>query len=145
MKITINGKNTGKKYYGAGMVSGNNSSRLLLDYKYEHPEAYDAILHHLFGADGLSITHLKLEMGADINSTSGTEPCVKRSSDEPADVTRGAGYILAADAKKVNPDLTLDMLFWSEPRWVTDSNDVYDARYIWYADTICIWHTKDSV
>ncbi|MCH5350039.1 MAG: glycosyl hydrolase family 59 [Oscillospiraceae bacterium] len=136
MKICINGKNTGKKYWGAGMVSGNNSSRLLLDYKYENPEAYREILEHIFGAEGLCITHLKLEMGADINSTSGTEPCVKRSENEPADVTRGAGYILAADAKKVNPDLTLDMLFWSEPRWVTDSQDVYDARYRWYAETL---------
>ena len=136
MKITVNGKDIGKKYHGMGMVSGNNSSRLLLDYKYEHPSAYREILQHIFGADGLCITHLKLEMGADINSTSGTEPCVKRSEEEPADVTRGAGYILAADAKQINPDLTLDMLFWSEPRWVTDSQDVYDARYRWYAETL---------
>ena len=28
------------RYRGAGMVSGNNSSRLLLDYKAEDPEAY---------------------------------------------------------------------------------------------------------
>ena len=39
-------------------------------------------------------------MGSDINSSSGTEPAVKRTPDEPADVTRGAGYQLAADANK---------------------------------------------
>ena len=34
---------------GAGMVSANNSSRLLLDYKAEHPEAYREILEYIFG------------------------------------------------------------------------------------------------
>lgn len=125
-----------KLWRGAGMVSGNNSSRLLLDYKVEHPEKYHKLLKLIFGSDGIAVNHLKVEMGSDINSSSGTEPSVKRRADEPADVTRGAGYQLAADAKKVNPDLTLDMLFWSEPKWVTDSVDVYDARYNWYKETL---------
>ncbi len=55
-----------------------------------------------------------------------------RTEDEKADVTRGAAYQLAADAKKINPDLTLDMLWWSEPKWVSDASDVYAARYKWY-------------
>ena len=59
-----------------------------------------------------------------------------RSADETADVTRGAGYQLAADAKTINPDLTLDMLWWSEPRWISDSDDVYAARYKWYKNTL---------
>ncbi|MBQ8108321.1 MAG: DUF1080 domain-containing protein [Ruminococcus sp.] len=123
-------------YRGNGMVSGNNSSRLLLDYKYENPEAYQEILEYLFGEKGLGITHLKLEMGSDINSSSGTEPAVMRSEEEEADVTRGAGYQLAADAKAVNPDLTLDMLWWSEPKWVSSADDVYAARYKWYKQTL---------
>ena len=136
MKIKIDGSRPGKKCWGLGTVSGNNSSRLLIDYKYENNESYKEILEYLFGAGGLNISLLKLEMGSDINSTSGTEPCVMRYENEPPDVTRGAGYILAADAKKVNPDLMLDMLFWSEPKWVTDSEDVYAARYKWYAETL---------
>ena len=56
------------RYRGAGMVSANNSSRLLLDYKAEHPEAYKQIMEYMFGKEGIGITHLKLEMGADINS-----------------------------------------------------------------------------
>ena len=107
------------RYRGAGMVSANNSSRLLLDYKAEHPDVYEQIMEYMFGKDGIGITHLKLEMGADINSSSGTEPSVMRTEDEKADVTRGAAYQLAADAKKINPDLTLDMLWWSEPKWVS--------------------------
>ena len=123
-------------YKGFGLISANNSSRLLLDYKYEQPERYDEILNYLFGEDGLDISHIKVEMGADINSSSGTEPATMRSADEKADVTRGAGFQLAADAKKIDPDITLDMLWWSEPRWVTDSEDVYAARYKWYRETL---------
>lgn len=125
-----------RRYRGNGMVSGNNSSRLLMDYKHESPARYRELLMHLFGADGVEITHLKLEMGSDINSSSGTEPAVKRSAEERADVTRGAGYQLAKDAKEINPELTLDLLFWSDPRWVTDAADVYDARYQWYYETL---------
>ncbi|MDO5519279.1 MAG: glycosyl hydrolase family 59 [bacterium] len=139
--ITIDGtkadQRENNKYRGMGMVSGNNSSRLLLDYKSEHPDAYWEIMKHLFDKDqGMGLSHIKVEMGADINSSSGTEPSVKRSEDEKADVTRGAGYQLAADAKTINKDITLDMLWWSEPAWVTKSKDIYKARYQWYKETL---------
>ncbi|MBR6337466.1 MAG: glycosyl hydrolase family 59 [Ruminococcus sp.] len=138
--VTIDGSKSNRKenmlYKGNGMVSGNNTSRLLIDYKEKQPEAYTQMLEYLFGDSGLKINHLKVEMGSDVNSSSGTEPSVKRYEDEPADVTRGAAYILAHDAKLVNPDLTLDMLWWSEPKWVTDSADVYSARYKWYKETL---------
>lgn len=140
MNIVIDGNNANTLenmlYRGVGMVSGNNSSRLLLDYKAENPEAYWEIMNYMFGKQGLEIAHLKLEMGSDVNSSSGTEPSVKRTEDEPADVTRGAGYQLAADAKSINPDLTLDMLWWSEPLWVSSSENVYAARYKWYKETL---------
>ena len=140
MNINIDGKNAdtaqNRLYRGIGMVSGNNSSRLLLDYKAENYGAYTKILEYMFGEKGLAISHLKIEMGSDINSSSGTEPCVKRSEDETADVTRGAGYILASDAKKINPDLTLDMLWWSEPLWITNAKDIFAARYKWYKETL---------
>lgn len=139
-KVTIDGSKANTKenmlYRGSGMVSANNTSRLLMDYKTQSPEAYQEILEHLFGEGGLGINHLKIEMGSDVNSSSGTEPCIMRTEDEEPDVTRGAGFMLAADAKAVNPDLTLDMLYWSEPKWVTDSEDVYAARYKWYKKTL---------
>ena len=139
-QISIDGAKANTKenmlYKGNGMVSGNNTSRLLMDYKTQDPQAYKEILTHLFGEEGLHITHLKLEMGSDVNSSSGTEPATMRYADEAADVTRGAGFMLAHDAKEINPDLTLDMLWWSEPKWVTDSDDVYAARYKWYKQTL---------
>lgn len=145
-KIHIDGHTAAKApqmlYRGLGVVSGNNSSRLLMDYRIEQPDAYWQILRLMFGEEGLRMAHLKLEMGSDINSSSGTEPAVKRSPGEPADVTRGAAYQLAADAKRINPDLTLDMLWWSEPRWVSSAKDVYAARYRWYKETLdAAWHT----
>ncbi|MBR0132866.1 MAG: glycosyl hydrolase family 59 [Lachnospiraceae bacterium] len=124
------------RYRGAGMVSANNSSRLLMDYKWEHPESYRKILELIFGSDGLAVSHLKIEMGSDINSSSGTEPSVKRAAFEKADVRRGAGFMLAKDAKEINPDLTLDMLWWSEPRWVSNADNVYEMRYAWYKESL---------
>ena len=151
MKVTIDAKNLttseNKLWRGMGMVSGNNSSRLLLDYKNQNPKQYQELLQLIFGDKGCGVQHLKIEMGADINSSSGTEPCTMRTPDEKADVTRGAGFILAADAKKVNPNLTLDMLWWSEPLWIEKENGlmsgaqlpkekIYENRYLWYRENL---------
>lgn len=129
-------------YRGFGCVSANNSSRLLLDYKAEHPQAYEEIMRLLFQKNyGACLTHIKLELGADINSSSGTEPATKRSANEPADVTRGAGFQFAADAKAINPDITVDFLRWGEPGWVTHAFTIsqengLSARYRWYKETL---------
>lgn len=142
IKINIEKNRTERKnklFRGFGMVSANNSSRLLIDYKTEHPRRYREIMELIFGEKGLNIRHLKVELGSDINSSSGTEPCTKRYKDEKAQVRRGAAFILAADAKRINPDLTLDMLYWSEPKWISDigaENDRYEARYKWFKDTL---------
>ena len=90
---------------------------------------------------GVCLTHIKLELGADINSSSGTEPATKRSANEPADVTRGAGFQFAADAKAINPDITVDFLRWGEPGWVTHAFTIsqengLSARYRWYKETL---------
>lgn len=140
-KVVIDGNNMNRNpqsaYRGLGMVTANNTSRLLLDYKTENPEQYWEILNRMFNTEtGMGLSHIKIEMGSDINSSSGTEPSVKRSQEEEADVTRGAGYQLAADALTINPDITLDMLWWSEPAWVRDAEDVYAARYQWYKETL---------
>lgn len=127
---------------GLGLVSGGGSSRLLMDYKEKHPEIYQQILTLLFGKGcSAGLTHLKLEMGSDVNPSSGTEPCTMRSADEKADVTRGAGFRLAADARTINPLLELDLLRWGEPAWVTnafgESKEAgFAARYHWYHETL---------
>lgn len=124
---------------GFGYISANNSSRLLLDYRAEHREVYDRLLTYMFDAEkGLGMGHIKLELGADINSTSGTEPSVKRSAEEPADVTRGAGFILAADALKIAPDITLELLSWGVPGYIDHApdNEKRELRYRWFKETL---------
>jgi len=124
---------------GFGYISANNSSRLLLDYRAEHREVYDRLLTYMFDIEkGLGMSHIKLELGADINSTSGTEPSLKRSADEPADVTRGAGFILAADALKINPDITLELLSWGVPGYINyaPEDEKQELRYRWFKETL---------
>lgn len=135
--VKIDGKkantDSASLYRGFGLVAGNGSSRLLLDYKDEQPKKYWEILNYLFNTEtGLGISHIKIEMGSDVNSSSGTEPSLMRTENEKPDATRGANFQFAADAKTINPNITLDMLWWSEPLWVTNSKDVYAARYKWY-------------
>lgn len=144
--ITIDGNtvNTdeGTIFRGLGAITGNNSSRLLMDYKTQNPEAYWEIMNLLFKPDyGAGLTHVKIELGSDVNSSSGTEPSVMRSADETADVTRGAGFLFAADALSINPGITVDLLRWGEPKWVTDAfaesgEAGYAARYLWYKSAI---------
>ncbi|MCM1268708.1 MAG: hypothetical protein NC302_12470 [Bacteroidales bacterium] len=132
----------GTVYRGLGAVTANNSSRLLMDYKSKHPDAYWEIMNLLFKPDyGAGLTHIKIEFGSDVNSTSGTEPSIMRSADETADVTRGAGFLFAADALSINPDITVDLLRWGEPKWVTNAFAVsqkngFETRYKWYKAAI---------
>jgi len=146
MEIVADGmqanENPAAWYRGLGCITANNSSRLLLDYKYEHPREYEEMMRLLFQKDyGVCLRHIKIELGSDVNSSSGTEPSTKRSMEEPADVTKGAGFQFAADAKAINPDITLDLLRWGEPAWVTrafsfSQQQGFEARYSWYRDTL---------
>jgi hypothetical protein len=119
---------------GFGSVSCNNTSNLLLDYKEENPDAYWKIMRMLFDpVRGAGLTHIKVELGSDSNSSSGAEPATKRSADEPANVLRGAGFHFIADALRINPDVELEALRWGEPSWT--GND-WTKRYQWYKETI---------
>lgn len=139
--ITIDGNNVDEynRFKGFGTVSANNTSRLMLDYKEEDPEAYWEIMNQLFNPDtGAGLAHVKVELGADVDSSSGTEPSTMRYSDEPANVLRGAGFQFAADAKSINENITTEILRWGEPRWTWESatEGNYEDRYQWYKQTI---------
>jgi hypothetical protein len=119
---------------GFGSVSCNNTSRLLLDYREENPAAYWRILNLLFNRrTGAGLNHIKVELGSDTDTSSGAEPATKRSADEPANVLRGAGFRLIADAKTINPHLKVEALRWGEPSWTGNRSD---DRYRWYKETI---------
>ncbi len=119
---------------GFGSVSCNNTSNLLLDYKEEQPDVYWRIMRLIFDPEtGAGLKHIKVELGADNNTSSGTEPATKRSADEPANVLRGAGFHFIADAKSINPHIEVEALRWGEPSW---TNGDWNLRYQWYKETI---------
>lgn len=148
-KLDLNALNA-NTFKGFGYISCNNSSRLLLDYKWEHRDSYDQILTILFGGRHPLMRLLKVEMGIDANTSSGTEPATMRSVDDEANVRRGAGFQLIADAKKIQPELKTAILRWGEPgflrkKWAkvkTNNPDnnvsekVYEDMYQWYKKTI---------
>lgn len=136
--LTINGDDikadnvNGLTYKGFGLLSGNSSSDLLMDYKSQNPKAYAQMLQYLFGGDYPIMTHVKLEMGNDRNNSTGAEASTKRTKTEEANILRDPGWQLAADAKKINPNIKVSILRWNAPEWVKSTEDVYT----WYKESI---------
>jgi len=113
--IVLDGAATGRVYEGIGALSAGASSRLLYDYK----EPYRSqILDYLFKPGyGAALQHLKVEIGADVNSTDGSEPGSMRSK-EDHNYSRGYEWWLMEEARKRNPKIILDTLPWGAPGWV---------------------------
>ena len=113
--IVLDGHASGRTYEGLGAASAGASSRLLIDY----PEPYRSqILDYLFKPDyGAALQHLKVEIGADVNSTDGSEPSHMRSRSDH-DYNRGYEWWLMEEAHKRNPNIILDTLPWGAPGWI---------------------------
>lgn len=138
VRIQLDGKDikdgnvNGLTFKGFGVLSGNSTSALLMDYKSEQPEAYAQMLKILFGGDRPLIDHVKIEMGNDRNNSTGPDPSTMRTEDEEANVTRHPGFQLAADAKAVNPAVKVSFLRWNAPAWADNNDKIYS----WYKKTI---------
>ncbi|WP_446743363.1 hypothetical protein [Silvibacterium acidisoli] len=113
--IAIDGQGSGPVFEGLGALSAGASSRLLIDY----PEPQRSqILDYLFKPGyGAALQHLKVEIGADVNSTDGSEPSQMRSPAD-RDYTRGYEWWLMQEARKRNPRIILDTLPWGAPGWI---------------------------
>jgi galactosylceramidase len=123
--VNLNDSKIGRAFEGLGYVSSSGSSKLLMDYPADQrQDIIDLLFKPNFGA---SLNHLKIEIGSDVNSSSGTEPSHMRSPTD-FDITRGSGLWLAQQAKAANPDLKLDALRWGTPKWVVTNDD----KYIYY-------------
>lgn len=115
--------NKGKIFEGIGALSAGASTRLLKDYPEEQKKI---ILDYLFKPYfGASLQHLKVEIGGDINSTSGTEPSHARTREEllnphTAYYNRGYEWWLMKEAKGRNQSIYLDCLCWGAPGWIGD-------------------------
>ena len=136
--VTLDGNSKGRIFEGIGALSAGASSRLLVDY----PEPYRSqILDYLFKPNyGASLQHLKVEIGADVNSTDGSEPSSMRSRTDH-DYDRGYEWWLMEEARKRNPSIILDTLPWGAPGWIGEghfySNDMtqYVADFLEGAKT----------
>ena len=130
-EVNIDGMGTGRTFEGEGVLSGGGgNTKLLKDY----PEPYRSqILDYLFKPNfGASYNELKVEIGGDINSTSGTEPSHARTLAENANpvMTRGYETWLIDQAKKRNPNLTLYGLEWGAPGWIGSMWSQNNANYL---------------
>ena len=130
-EVTIDGGSSGRTFDGVGGVSAGGSSRLLYDYP--EPER-NQILDYLFKPNyGAALGILKVEIGGDMNSTTGSEASHMREPDE-VECDRGYEWWLMKEAKKRNPDITLAALEWGAPGWFEDgywSQDNIDYLLAW--------------
>lgn len=137
-EITVDGDDiaadnvNGLTFKGFGVLTANSTSAVLMDYKSEQPKKYAELLKVLFGGKHPVMHHVKIEMGDDRNNSTGSDPSTMRTEDEPANVRRHPGFQLAADAKKVNPDLKVSILRWNASPWANTNDKIYD----WYKNTI---------
>lgn len=124
--IIIDGTSRGRIFDGIGAASAGASSRLLIDY----PEPQRSqILDYLFKPGyGAALQHLKVEIGADVNSTDGSEPSPMRTPSDHAS-SRGYEWWLMVEAHKRNPNIVLEILPWGAPRWVNPNPGEHDTLY----------------
>lgn len=114
--ITVNGSSGGQTFDGVGAVSGGGgNSRLLIDY----PEPQRGqILDYLFKPGyGAALQILKVEMGGDTNSTSGSEPSHEHFRGD-LNCNRGYQWWIMEQAKARNPNIKLAALPWGAPGWI---------------------------
>src|SRR5581483_10888912 len=132
-EIVLDGASQGLVFDGIGAVSAGASSRLLIDY----PEPQRGqILDYLFKPNyGAALQHLKVEIGADVNSTDGSEPSSMRSRNDHS-YTRGYEWWLMQEARKRNPKIILDTLAWGAPGWVGGGDFYSDDMANYVADFI---------
>src|ERR1700728_2185096 len=124
--VVLDGTSKGCVFDGLGAASAGASSRLLIDY----PEPQRSqILDYLFKPGyGAALQHLKVEIGADVNSTDGSEPSPMRTPTDH-DSSRGYEWGLMAEAHKRNPNILLEILPWGETRWVNPNPSAIDTPY----------------
>ncbi|MFI7330343.1 ricin-type beta-trefoil lectin domain protein [Micromonospora aurantiaca (nom. illeg.)] len=130
--ITVNGASGGQTFDGVGAVSGGGgNSRLLIDY----PEPQRGqILDYLFKpGHGAALQILKVEMGGDTNSTSGSEPSHEHVRGD-LNCNRGYQWWIMEQAKARNPAIKLAALPWGAPGWIGNGNFMSQDMINYFVD-----------
>ena len=131
--MELKGDAGGRRFDGIGAVSGGGATSVLLkDYpEPQRSQVLDLLFKPKFGA---SMSALLVEVPGDGNSTQGAEPSHMHAKDD-LNFSRGYEWWLMREAKKRNPDLTLDACAWGCPAWVGDghfwSQDMCDYYVKW--------------
>jgi hypothetical protein len=122
----LDGAKVGRTFDGVGAISGGGgNSRLLIDYpEPQRSQILDALFKPGVGA---SLQILKVEIGADTNSTDGSESSIEP---RPGRLDCGTGYEwwLMAEAKARNPHIKLYGLAWGAPGWVGGGKQTFFTR-----------------
>lgn len=114
--VQLKGDAGGKRFEGIGVVNGGGATSVLLkDYpEPQRSQILDLVYKPKFGA---SVSALMVEIPGDGNSTQGSMPSHMHTRDD-LDYTRGYIWWILSEAKKRNPNLTLDATAWSAPGWI---------------------------
>jgi galactosylceramidase len=118
--IRLDGAAGGKRFEGIGVVNGGGATSVLLkDYpEPQRSQIFDLVFKPKFGA---SVSALLVEIPGDGNSTQGSMPSHMHTRSD-LDYSRGYMWWILQEAKKRNPNLTLDGSAWSAPGWVGNGN-----------------------
>ncbi len=114
--VTLNGDAAGKRFDGIGAVDGGGATSVLLkDYpEPQRSQILDLVYKPKFGA---SISALYVEIPGDGNSTQGSMPSHMHTRGD-LNYQRGYTWWILKEARKRNPNLTLDGAAWSAPGWI---------------------------
>lgn len=131
--IELKGDAGGKRFDGIGVVNGGGATSVLLkDYpEPQRSQILDLVYKPKFGA---SVSALLVEIPGDGNATQGSMPSHMHTRDD-LNYSRGYTWWILREAKKRNPDLTLDGTAWAAPGWLGNgtfwSQDTADYYVKW--------------
>ena len=110
------GEGDHKRFDGIGVVNGGGATSVLLkDYpEPQRSQILDLLYKPNFGA---SVSTLLVEIPGDGNSTQGSMPSHMHTRND-LNYSRGYTWWILKEAKKRNPDLSLDATAWSAPGWI---------------------------
>ena len=131
-RINVDPSGFGRVFDGVGAISSAGNSRYLIEY----PEPQRSqILDYLFKPGyGAAIQILKVEIGGDMNSTSGSDAShMHDAADMNCD--RSYEWWLMEEAKARNPKIRLAAIAWGAPGWIGNghywSQDSIDYLVAW--------------
>jgi galactosylceramidase len=131
--IELNPGSRDVRFDGIGAVNGGGATSVLFkDYpEPQRSQILDLVFAPRFGA---SVSAMLVEVPGDGNATQGSMPSHMHTRDDLG-THRGYTWWVMREAKRRNPNLSLDAVAWSAPGWIGDgdfwSQDMADYYASW--------------